>query len=269
MAPVTVTILGSGTSQGVPMLTCTCPVCTSTNPKDKRTRSSIYLNDGDEVAILVDTTPELRVQCLAQGVTRVTTVLLTHAHADHLFGFDDLRCFCMANKARMPIHASEETFAVLRRSYGYAFDPGMHVHGYVRTDAFPFPPVGESFSVGPLEITPLPVVHGRAVTHGFLFRRDGRKLLAYIPDCKVLSETAREAIRGVERLVIDGLRDEPHDTHMTIREALAAGREVDAGETILTHLTHHKSHADREAELPPGCRVAYDGMRFTLGEPLA
>ncbi|SDU26444.1 phosphoribosyl 1,2-cyclic phosphate phosphodiesterase [Verrucomicrobium sp. GAS474] len=276
MTPVTVTLLGSGTSQGVPMMVCDCAVCTSADPRDKRTRSSIYLNDGDEgpdgTQILVDTTPELRLQCIAQRVRHVRAVLFTHGHADHLFGFDDLRRFCELNRARMPVHASPETLEVLRRTYAYAFDPSIVVHGYVRADAVPFPPEGESFRVGVLDVIPLPVTHGRTVTHGFLFRgtgpQAGRKLFAYIPDCKTLPDATKAALRDVERLVIDGLRDEEHPTHMTIAEAIAAGREVGAGETILTHLTHHKSHADREAGLPPGVHVAYDGMRFTLGEPL-
>ncbi|HEY8967422.1 MAG TPA: MBL fold metallo-hydrolase [Candidatus Methylacidiphilales bacterium] len=269
MPPVTVTILGSGTSQGVPMMVCDCAVCRSADPKDKRNRSSIYLYDGEggETAILVDTTPELRLQCIAHGVREVRTVLMTHGHADHVFGFDDLRRFCELNRARMPVHASPETLELLFRSFGYAFDPATVSHGYVRADAVPFE-TGKAFRAGGLDVTPLRVIHGRAVTHGFLFAREGRKLFAYVPDVKVLPEEAKALLRGVERLVIDGLRDEEHPTHMTIAEAIAAGREVGAGETILTHLTHHKSHAEREAGLPPGVRVAYDGLKFTLGEPL-
>ena len=257
---VHVTLLGSGTSHGVPVIACDCAVCRSPDPRDKRTRSSIHVDDG-VAPFLVDTTPELRLQCVANGITRVAAVLFTHAHADHIFGFDDLRRFCDLNGARLPVHGSPATLAMLGTVYGYAFDPALDVPGYVRVRPEPF---DGPFMLGSLEVVPLAVTHGRAVTHGFLFRRDGRKLLAYIPDCKTIAPAALTLLQEVETLIIDGLRDEPHPTHMTIAEAVATGQAVGAGETILTHLTHHKSHAEREAGLPAGCRVAYDGMRLKL-----
>ena len=260
--PLRVTVLGSGTSHGVPVIGCSCAVCRSTDPRDKRTRSSIYVDDGT-FPFLVDTTPELRIQCLAQDVTRVEAALFTHAHADHIFGFDDLRCFCDRREGRLPIHGSAATLQMLRMVYPYAFDPVQKTLTYIRAEEAPFETL-RTFPLGSLSVTPLEVVHGRAVTHGFLFEREGRKLLAYIPDAKSLPGATLERLEAVETLVLDGLRDEPHPTHMTTREAVEIGRQVGAGTTILTHLTHHKSHADREAELPPGYRVAYDGLTLAL-----
>jgi len=261
--PVQVTILGSGTSHGVPVIACSCAVCLSTDPRDKRTRSSIHVDDGTH-PFLVDTTPELRLQCVAHGITRASAVLFTHSHADHIFGFDDLRVFCGQNEdGRLPVHGSPYTLAMLQNVFPYAFDPTAKPIGYVLVRAEPFDSQG-SFPLGTLTVTPLEVAHGRILTHGFLFERDGRKLLAYIPDCKTFSPRAAELLRDVETLILDGLRDQPHPTHMTIQEALAAARSVGARRTVLTHLTHHKSHVDREAELPEGCQVAYDGLKLTL-----
>jgi len=267
--PLRVTILGSGTSHGVPVIACSCPVCLSPDPRDKRTRSSIYVEDG-AFSFLVDTTPELRLQCIANRVTRVSAVLFTHPHADHIFGFDDLRVFCGQNQkegGRLPVHGSAHTLAMLQNIYPYAFDPTVKdsavAMGYVTVRAEPFDDQG-SFPLGTLTVSPLEVTHGRMETHGFLFERGGRKLLAYVPDCKTLSPRAAQLLQGVETLILDGLRDQPHPTHMTIQEALAAARSVGARRTFLTHLTHHKSHIEREAELPEGCSVAYDGLQLTL-----
>jgi len=263
-APLQVTILGSGTSHGVPVIACSCAVCRSADPRDQRTRSSIHIDDGT-LPFLVDTTPELRIQCVANHVTRVSAVLFTHPHADHIFGFDDLRVFCglMGGDQRLPVHGSALSLAMLQNIYPYAFDPSAQPVGYVMVRAEPFAS-HIPFPLGTLTVTPLEVTHGRMLTHGFLFERDGRKLLAYIPDCKILPPRAAELIRNVETLIIDGLRDQPHTTHMTTQEAVAASRAVNARRTLLTHLTHHKSHIDREAELPEGCQVAYDGLKLTL-----
>ena len=268
-SPLRVTILGSGTSHGVPVIACSCAVCLSPDPRDKRTRSSIYVEDG-AFSFLVDTTPELRLQCLANRVTRVSAVLFTHPHADHIFGFDDLRVFCGQNEkegvlegGRLPVYGSALTLAMLQNIYPYAFDLTAKPVGYVLVRAEPFDS-RHSFPLGTLTVSPLEVTHGRMLTHGFLFERGGRKLLAYIPDCKTLSPRAAQLLQGVETLILDGLRDQPHPTHMTIQEALATARSVGARRTFLTHLTHHKSHVEREAELPEGCSVAYDGLQLTL-----
>jgi len=257
---LTVTVLGSGTSQGVPMIGCRCAVCRSTDPRDNRTRSSIYLAT-PQARILVDTTPDLRQQALREGLDHLDAVLFTHPHADHLMGFDDLRRFCEIEGNALPIYGSEATLAQVAHIFPYAFNPKKKVPGYVHV--VPRIITGP-FELGGVEITPLPVPHGAVSTLGFLFARGGRKVLAYLSDCAAVPETVRATVAGVEVLIIDGLRDSPHPTHMTVREAVEAARAIGAGQSFLTHQTHEKCHVDRERELPAGVGVAYDGMKFNF-----
>lgn len=258
--PVRVTVLGSGTSQGVPMIGCDCLVCHSADPRDNRTRCSLYITT-PEAAILVDTATELRQQALREKIDRVDAVLITHAHADHIMGFDDLRRFCDLKKGPMPLYGSAETLGRIEGIFPYAFDPAKRIPGYVSVEAHA---VSEPFSLGGLTITPYPMPHGRFTTYGYLFQRNGEKIFAYMNDCKEVPAPAREGIRDVGCLMIDGLRDEPHPTHLSIGEAIAISRDVHAGHTYLTHFTHQKSHAEREKELPKGVQMAFDGLSFTL-----
>jgi phosphoribosyl 1,2-cyclic phosphate phosphodiesterase len=253
-----VTILGSGTSQGVPMIGCTCPVCRSTDPRDNRTRSSIFLRT-PEARLLVDTTPELRVQSLREKLDRVDAVLFTHAHADHIMGFDDLRRFCDMQGTALPIYGSPETLKTLERIFYYAFNPKKTVPGYVHV--LPHP-VTAPFELGGLIITPMTVPHGAVLTTGFLFSHRGRRLLAYLSDCQSMPAEVAETMRDVDVLIIDGLRDQPHPTHLNVQGAIDAARLVGAKQAYLTHQTHDKTHAERERGLPPGIGVAYDGMKL-------
>jgi phosphoribosyl 1,2-cyclic phosphate phosphodiesterase len=258
MPKVTVTVLGSGTSQGVPMIGCPCAVCASTDPRDKRTRSSIFIA-APEANLLVDTTPELRVQALREKLDRVDAVLFTHAHADHIMGFDDLRRFCDLRGGALPIYGSPETLGQIERIFFYAFNPKKTVPGYVHVTPHA---VAGPFELGGLTITPLPVPHGAVSTSGFLFARGPRRFLAYLSDCQSVPAEVAEEIRDVEVLVIDGLRDLPHPTHLNVAGALETARAVGAKRTYLTHQTHDKKQADRERELPEGAFVAYDGMKL-------
>ena len=255
---VTVTVLGSGTSQGVPMIGCKCSVCQSVDPRDKRTRSSLYLAT-PEARILVDTTPDLRQQALREGLDRVDAVLFTHPHSDHIMGFDDLRRFCEMQGGPLPIYGSEHTLAQLERIFFYAFNPKKTVPGYVH--ALPHV-VTEPFELGGLKITPLPVPHGAVFTTGFLFSRGERKLLAYLNDCAMVPEPIRALVKGVEVLIIDGLREKPHPTHLNVSGAVEAALAIGAQQSFLTHQTHEKCHVDRLAGLPPGVGVTYDGMKL-------
>lgn len=242
------------------MIGCTCEVCQSTDPRDSRTRSSIYVRVGKS-AFLVDTTPDLRQQALREKLAQVNAVVITHPHADHIMGFDDLRRFCDLNGGTMPVFGSAATLDQLQRSFHYAFDLEKKVPGYVK--AIPQLIKGP-FDLFGLRLTPLPVPHGNCLTYGFLFERNGEKVLAYLSDCKTVPPEVEAAIENVPVLIIDGLRDEPHPTHLSIPEAIDVGRRVKAGAVYLTHLTHQKSHAERERELPSGVKLAFDGMKLTL-----
>ncbi|MDB4793425.1 MBL fold metallo-hydrolase [Methylacidiphilales bacterium] len=253
-----VTVLGSGTSQGVPMIGCRCSVCQSTDPRDKRTRSSIHLATA-QAKILVDTTPDLRQQALREGLDRLDAVLFTHPHSDHIMGFDDLRRFCEIEGGPLPVYGSEHTLAQLERIFFYAFNPKKIVPGYVHV--LPHV-VNAPFTLGGLEITPLPVPHGSVTTFGFLFSHGERKLLAYISDCAAVPDEVRETVAGVEILIIDGLREKPHPTHLNVAGAVEAAQSIGARQSFLTHQTHEKCHVDRMAGLPAGIGVTYDGMKF-------
>ena len=257
---LTVTVLGSGTSQGVPMIGCKCPVCQSADPRDKRTRSSIYLA-APGGNLLVDTTPDMRQQALREGLAHLDAVLFTHPHADHIMGFDDLRRFCDMRGGPLDIYGSAETLAGLQHIFFYAFNPKKLVPGYVHVIPHV---VAERFALGGLEITPLPVPHGAVSTLGFLFAHGGRKLLAYLSDCAAVPEPVRARVEGVEVLIIDGLRDKEHPTHLTVRGAVAAATAIGAQKTFLTHQTHEKTHVDRQRDLPPGMDVAFDGMKIAF-----
>lgn len=255
-----VTFLGTGTSQGVPMIGCKCAVCTSSDPRDARWRCSILVEDG--VRILIDTTPELRLQMLRAGVDSIDGVIMTHEHADHIMGFDDLRRFCDISGQPVEVYCNEGTLKRLSEVYHYVFNSVKIVPGYLRMNAHV---IKGSWNWGDLRITPLPVPHGAVQTMGFLFESRGEKKLAYIPDCASFPEEVSRLVENVPVLVIDGLRDRPHPTHLTVQQALEAGSRCKAQKTYITHLTHDVSHAQREAELSKSeiCKnafVAYDGL---------
>ena len=255
--PLTITFLGTGTSQGVPVPACDCEVCTSHDPRDNRTRSSIYVST-PESAWVVDTGPEFRLQCLREGIVRVDAAVFTHSHTDHIMGFDDLRPFC-ANGRDLPVYASAETMADLQRVFAFAFSPLSLFPGYVR----PRPHLIEGpFDLGGTLLTPLPLKHGRSRVNGYLFESAGRKLAAYLSDCKEVPEPVIERIHGVEALIIDALRDTEHPTHLSVSEALAVASRVQPGATWFTHLCHLLGHASTEAKLPLRTRIAYDGLKL-------
>jgi len=254
-----VTVLGSGTSQGVPMIGCKCAVCRSADPRDKRTRSSIFV-EAPTAKILVDTTPDMRQQALREGLDHLDAVIITHPHADHIMGFDDLRRFCDMRGGPLPLYGSATTLEQIQNIFHYAFNPKKLVPGYVHVIPHV---VDATFELGGLELTPLPVPHGSVSTSGFLFAHRGRRLLAYLSDCAEVPAAVRERITGVEVLIIDGLRDAPHPTHLTIDGAIEAAKAVDAKRAFLTHLTHERSHVERQRQVQPrGMDVAFDGMKL-------
>lgn len=270
---VRLTILGSGTSHGVPMIGCDCPVCTSSDPRDRRTRpSALFSFDGHHV--LVDTGPELRLQCLACDVRRVDAILLTHHHADHIVGLDDVRRFNWLQGQPIRVYGSRATLDRVQAMFAYAFqDDPDYPSAKPQLELAPIdgakPPAPqpgiaatprEGYAIPPLElfgrqIIPIPYFHGPLPVLGF---RLGR--IAYCPDCSRMPEESRRLLTGLDVLVLDALRRRPHPTHFNLEQAVEEARRIGAARTYFTHIAHELKHAETNAELPPGMELAYDGL---------
>jgi phosphoribosyl 1,2-cyclic phosphate phosphodiesterase len=252
-------ILGSGTSFGVPVIGCDCPVCTSPDPKDRRTRTAAVVEEGG-TRVLIDTPPELRLQLVHAGIGAVDAVLYTHDHADHIHGIDDLRAMSV-RRGRIPIYGPAETIEGLERRFAYIFDhrvqaaPGTSKPELVAAPVEP----DQEFQVAGVAVLPLECDHGGSRVFGY---RIGPA--AYLTDVKQAPPRTMERLRGVEVLVVNALFDRPHPSHLSIPEAVELARAVGARRAYLTHLTHRFSHAELESRLPTGVSPAYDGLTIAF-----
>ena len=258
------TFLGTGTSVGVPVIGCNCGVCTSENPRDKRFRSSVVVRAGGQT-LLVDSGPDLRMQALREGLREIDAIIYTHGHLDHVAGFDELRAFCWRRHDPLPMHATRECMATLQQMYGWAFYPEQETAGYVRPDP---KCIDGPFSYGDLKVTPVPVEHAAVETIGYLFEYPSARTLAYLPDVKRIPAASVELLMDVDVLVVDALRTAPHPTHFSLDEALATAAQLRAKETWLTHLSHENDVDAISRTLPPGVRMAWDGLRISLNDVL-
>ena len=257
-----VIFLGTGTSQGVPMIACGCAVCRSEDPRNRRTRTSIHVVL-DGLHIQVDAAPEFRLQCLRERIEALDFFILTHGHADHIAGMDDLRRFCdLLGGTALTVYSTTEGMGRVLAMYPYAMAERPIAKGYAAFRLLEMP-AAIDLPQGTIQSTLLP--HGGINTLGLVFteRSSGRRL-AYYTDCKRVPREAVELARGVDALVLDGLRPTPHPSHLSIAEAIEVAREIGAPTTWLTHLTHHTDHGPAEAELPARVRFAYDGLRLSL-----
>jgi phosphoribosyl 1,2-cyclic phosphate phosphodiesterase len=249
-----VLFLGSGTSQGIPVIGCRCGVCRSSDPRNRRLRPSIVVESGP-TRLLVDVTPDFRYQMLREGIDDVSAVLLTHAHADHFLGMDDLRAFTWNNGRRMMVYGPSNALEAVARVFPYACEP---VPRWPTLPQFTLVTLtaDEPHAVGDVTVRPVAVPHGKLEVFGYRFG----SAFAYVTDCHTVPEAAIEAVRGVTVLVLDAVRHRSHPTHMTVEEAVAVARRVGAPLTLLTHMCHELDHAETQAALPAGVRLAYDRM---------
>ncbi len=257
-----VIFLGTGTSQGVPMIACRCAVCTSADPRNQRTRASIHVVM-DGLHIQVDAAPEFRLQCLREKIGQLDVFILTHGHNDHITGMDDLRRFCdLRGGTALPVHTTDEGMARVLAMFPYAIAERPVAKGYAAFKLVDMPGVLE-FEQGTIRSTLLP--HGGVNTLGLVFQEksSGRKFV-YYNDCKRIPREAVGLAKGADVVCLDGLRPDPHPTHMNIEEACAAAAEIGAPVTYLTHLTHGVDHETWSRKVPAGVQLAYDGLRLKL-----
>jgi len=241
------------------MIGCDCAICRSTDPRDARTRSSIFV-ETPECAFVVDTGTDFRTQVLRENIRHLDAVVFTHSHTDHIMGFDDLRRFGHERGGTMPIYASAETMADLMRVFEFAFNGKNRFPGYLQPEPRL---ICGAFELGQTTITPLPVPHGHSIVNGYLFSRGSEKLVAYLSDCSAVPDEVARQIEGVKILIIDALRHKPHPTHLSVEQALEVARRVGPEKTYFTHISHELPQA-AEAELPPSTCIAYDGLKLEL-----
>ena len=252
-----ITFLGTGTSSGVPVIACECATCRSDDPRDKRWRPSLALALEDGTSVLIDASPDLRAQALRFRLKRVDAILLTHAHADHVLGLDDVRIYNFRQGGAIPCYGAARTLARVRRMFDYVFDPATPRGGGLPQLALR--EVAGPFSLGGGTVIPVPLMHGTLPVLGF---RIGA--FAYLTDCNAIPDASWPLLEGLEVLVLDALRHKAHRTHFTVEQAVEAARRIGARRTLFTHMTHDLPHAATCEALPEGMSLAYDGLEIEM-----
>ncbi len=255
MPNLQLTVLGSGTSMGVPTLGCHCEVCRSSDPRDQRTRPSLLLSYNGR-NVVIDTSPDFRAQAIREKIGRLDAVIYTHGHADHILGLDDIRPFNLKQGGVIPVYASGDTQATLRKQFAYVFDtaptessvPGVDMH----TIEGPFELFG-------LEFTPVPANHGQQPVLGFRFGA-----AAYLTDFSTVPEESKQLLTGLDDFILDALRYKPHPMHSNVAQSLALVAELKPKRAWFTHICHDLGHTDANAKLPDGVQLAYDGLKFEV-----
>jgi phosphoribosyl 1,2-cyclic phosphate phosphodiesterase len=258
----TFTILGSGTSTGVPVITCHCEVCLSKHPRNKRLRASAWLQ-AEGRSILIDTSTDLRQQALKQKIPRVDAVLLTHPHADHIMGLDELRAWNFSQKGRIPVFGNEWSERELLQKFEYIFKPRVIEGGGIPLlDLHRFDASAERLEVCGLTIIPIPLQHGSQECVAYRYND-----LAYVTDCNVIPKTSLNRLQGLDTLVLDCLRLKPHGTHFHLEAALEMVETLKPRRTWLTHLGHELNYVEWKKKLPKNVAFAYDGLKITVSDP--
>lgn len=256
--PMRITVLGSGTSVGVPTIGCHCAVCTSTDPRDQRLRPSVLVSYGGH-NVLIDTTPDFRTQALRARIDRLDAVVFTHSHADHMMGLDDVRPFNFRQQSQIPIYASEPTMEAIHRCFPYIFDNKKKESNVPKLEPHVIGTV--PFDVLGVPWRPIPIFHGSQTVFGFRFGE-----AAYLTDHSLIPETSLSLLRGLDVLFLDALRYRPHPTHSTVEQSIATVQATQPKRAFFTHICHDLSHEHAESLLPPDIRLAYDGLEIEIGE---
>jgi len=255
MRKIKITFLGTGTSQGVPLINCSCPVCTSSDSRNKRMRTSITVSNG-HTTILIDTTPDMRQQLLRYPVPAIDAVLYTHAHADHIYGIDDLRRFNVLQRSRIPVYGNKETLNRLTGLFDYAFGDGNLNFGVPNLRAIE---VNGKFNVNDLSIEPIGLLHGEQTVLGF---RIGD--FAYCTDVNHIPQKSYSKLKGLKILVLDALREAEHPTHFSLAQAIEQAKHINAEKTYFIHMSHEIDHVKHSSFLPDRIAFTYDGLTLDL-----
>ncbi|MBK5291640.1 MAG: MBL fold metallo-hydrolase [Acidobacteriia bacterium] len=257
--PLRITVLGSGTSVGVPTIGCHCAVCQSEDPRDNRLRPSVLLRYNGQT-VLVDTTPDFRQQALRARIERIDAILYTHWHADHIMGLDDVRPFNFRQKGTIPIYGSDQTLLSIRNCFGYAFEESATQSSIPKLETRSVN--GASFDLFGLQVTPVPLLHGRDWIYGFRFGP-----AAYLTDHSEIPEESLAMLEGLEVLFLDALRHKPHPTHSTVARSLQYVERLNPARAYFTHICHDLGHERTEQRLPSRVRLAFDGLEISVALP--